>query len=244
MLLNSILFFVSIIASFGLLFLAKKLFGKVGVYAWIVLATILANIETLKIVSMLGFNDVVLGTVSFASVFLATDVLAICYGYKESKKGVFIGLFTSIAFVVLIQLTLLFIPSSSDYINESLLMVFGLNSVYIWVTFASVIMFFLSNLLNIYLFDKLRKKLKDKKLWFISGFSTVIANCLENFCFVLLGYYILQLIFTGSTLYDFSTCLIIAGTTSLIELIVTLLDTPFLYLAKSKYGKEIDWSGK
>lgn len=241
MLLNSILFFVSILLCFGLLFLAKKLFGKAGLYVWIVIATILANIETLKIVSMLGFNDVVLGTVSFASVFLAGDILAVCYGYKASKKGVYIGLFTSIAFLILIQLTLLFIPSSIDYIDESLKMVFGLDSVYIWVTLASILMFFLSNLLNVYLFDRLRNKLKDRKLWVVSNVSTIIANCFENFCFVLLGYYLLQLIFTGNTIYDFVTCLVMAGTTSLMELVIAIFGTPFLYLAKSKLGKEIEW---
>lgn len=241
MITNSILFFISILLCFGLLFLAKKLFGKVGLYVWIAIATIIANIETLKIVSMLGFNDVVLGTVSFASVFLATDILSVCYGYKASKKGVFVGLFTSVVFLSLIQFDLLFIPSSNDYISEHLQAVFGLDGVYIWVTLASVIMFFLSNLLDVWLFDKLRKKLKDKKMWITNNISTIIANCTENFCFVLLGYFLLQLIFTGTTIYDFSTCLVIAGTTSLIELIVALIDTPFLYLAKSKYGKEINW---
>ena len=241
MILNSILFFVSILLCFGLLVLAKKLFGKTGLYAWIAIATILANIETLKIVSMFGLNDVVLGTVSFASVFLAGDILAVCYGYKASKKGVYVGLFTSVAFLMLIQLTLLFIPSSIDYIDGSLKTVFGLDSVYIWVTLASILMFFLSNLLNVYLFDKLRNKLKDRKLWAISNISTIVANCLENFCFVLLGYYLLQLIFTGSTIYDFVTCLVIAGTTSLLELVISACGTPFLYLAKSKIGKEIEW---
>lgn len=241
MLLNSILFFVSIIACFGLLFLAKKLFGKAGVYAWIVIATILANIETMKIVSMLGFNDVVLGTVSFASVFLATDILAVCYGYKASKKGVYIGLFTSVVFLSLIQLLLVFVPSPNDYVSGSLQTVFGIDGTYIWVTLASVVMFFLSNLMNVLIFNKLRIKLKNKKLWLVNNISSIIANCTENFCFVLLGYYLLQLIFTGSTIYSFGTCLAIALTTSFVEIIVSLLDTPFLYLAKSKYGKEISW---
>lgn len=233
MLLNSLLFFVSIIICFGLVLLAKKLFGKSGLYMWIAIATIIANIEVTKLVPMLGFNNfVTLGNVSFASIFLATDMLAVCYGFKASKKGVYIGLFSALVFLGLLQLDLIFIPSSADYVDSSLHTVFGLDGVFVWVTLSSVLMFFISNLLNVYLFDRLRKKFGDRHLWISNNVATLVSNCLENFLFVLFGYYILQFIFTGTTLYSFTQCLAIAGTTCLFEIIIGLLDTPVLYLAR------------
>lgn len=236
MLLNSLLFFLSIVICFGLVLVAKKFFGKSGLYAWIAIATIIANIEVTKLVPMLGFNNyVTLGNVSFASIFLATDILATCYGFKASKKGVYIGLFSSLVFLGLMQLDLLFIPSSADYVHGSLSTVFGLDGVFIWVTLSSVIMFFLSNLLNVYLFDKLKKKFGDKHLWVCNNVATILANCLENFLFVLFGYFILQFIFTGVTLYSITQCLAIAGTTCLFEIVIALLDTPVLYLARKMH---------
>ena len=47
-----------------------------------------------------------------------------------------------------------------------------------------------------------------------------------------MGYYILPLIFTGESYMSIDISLGIAFTTCLIEIIIGLLDTPFVYLAK------------
>ena len=52
--------------------------------------------------------------------------------------------------------------------------------------------------------------------------STILCNCLENFGFIFLA-------FVG--IYDGATILTIAASTSIVEAIVALCDTPFLYLA-------------
>ena len=51
----------------------------------------------------------------------------------------------------------------------------------------------------------------------------------------------LQFIFTGQTIYSLEQCLQIAGTTCLIETIIAVIDTPFLYLAKKKCKGDIEW---
>lgn len=231
---NELLFFVSIILCFGLLLLLHKVFGKEGVYVWIATATILANIEVTKNISLFGIKDfVTLGNVTFASVFLATDILNECYGFKESKKGVLLGLIINIAFVSIIQLDLLFKPSDSgEFIHDTMINLFGLNSNYIWVSVASVLMFFIANLIDVYVFDKIKKLTKGKHLWLRNNIATIISNCIENFLFVLLGYYLLQLLFNGESIYNFKECMIIALTTCVIEIVISLLDTPFLYLAR------------
>ena len=59
--------------------------------------------------------------------------------------------------------------------------------------------------------------------WLRNNVSTILCNCLENFGFITLA-------FVG--IYDAETILIIATSTSIVEMIVALLDTPFLYIAK------------
>ena len=139
---NEILLIIEIIIVFSMLVLAKKLFGKSGLFMWIAIASILANIQVTKTVDILGLSST-LGNVLFASNFLATDILVECYGIKESKKGVYIGLFSVIAFIVISQITLLFTPSSVDIAHDSMKQLFSLTP---RVCIASITMFFLSNI--------------------------------------------------------------------------------------------------
>lgn len=73
------------------------------------------------------------------------------------------------------------------------------------------------------LLDKLRNKTQGKALWLRNNVSTILCNCVENFGFI-------GLAFAG--IYDIETILTIAASTSIIEALVAVLDTPFLYLAK------------
>lgn len=82
---NELLFILTILLTFGGLLLVYKLFGKVGLFAWIAIAIILANIEVLKSVDMFGISAT-LGNVTFASIFLANEILNEKYGKKEAKK--------------------------------------------------------------------------------------------------------------------------------------------------------------
>lgn len=229
---NEILFFITLIIMFSIVIVLHKFFGKAGLFAYVSMAVILANIEVSCQVNMFGLPNgwVTLGNVAFASVFLATDILNECYGYKESKKAVNLALIIIISFLVLMQLDLLFITDNP--MHNLLTQFFGTDGVFIWVTLSSIICFYLANLLDVWLFEKIRQKTGDKKLWFRNNLSTITANCLENFLFAFLGYYLLPLIFTGSPIQPLGLSLGICFATCLIEMIIGVLDTPFVYLAR------------
>lgn len=237
---NELLFFVQIIICFGTLLILNRLFSKNGVFAYIALAVILANIEVVCQVNMFGLpdNTVVLGNVTFASVFLATDILNECYGYKESKRGVFIGLISAIFFIVMTQLDTLFLPASDSFMHDLFSDYFGINGAFVWVTISSIAMFFLSQLLDVVLFEKIKQKTKGKLLWVRNNVATITANCLENILFCVVGYYLLPMWFSGEYIMPINNALMIALTTSIIEVIISIADTPFLYLAKKWRYKE------
>ena len=46
---NEALFFITIIVNFAGVIFAYKFFGKMGVFAWIALATIVANVESMEL---------------------------------------------------------------------------------------------------------------------------------------------------------------------------------------------------
>lgn len=216
---NELLMFIEIITVFSGVLLFKKLFGKTGVIVWVAIATILANIITAKNATIFGLSTAI-GTIMFASTFLATDILNECYSKKDAKKAVYIGLISNIILIVATQIALKYIPSSIDYAHESMETLFSLN---LRISIASAVMYFISNMLDVILFDKLKQKTDGKMLWLRNNVSTILCNCLENFFFIGLAFY---------GIYDMQTILIIAGSTSVIEMIVALCDTPFLYLAK------------
>ena len=69
---NELLIIFSFILIYGSIVLFYRLFGKGGLLAFNVLATILANIEVLLLVRAFGI-EMTLGNVLFASTFLITD---------------------------------------------------------------------------------------------------------------------------------------------------------------------------
>lgn len=215
---NIALGFANIVVTFSLVVLIEKLFKKEGVFAWIAIATILANLTVCKMIDAFGFTTS-LGNVLFASTFLATDILSEKYSKKDAKKAVYLGIFAGITFIIITQLTLLFIPSSDDVVQESMKTLFGIS---IRTTIASMTMFFISNMLDVYLYNKLKDKFPNKLL-LRNNVSTILCNCIENYFFNTLA-------FIG--IFSIPVIISIATTTSIIEIIIALCDTPFLYLSK------------
>lgn len=237
---NELLFFVQMIICFGTLLVMNKLFGKVGVFAYIALAVILANIEVSCLVNMFGLPDgsVCLGNVTFASVFLATDILNECYGYKESKKGVAVGIISAVFFVVMTQIDTFYKSATDGFMHETFITYFSVKGAFVWVTASSLIMFCLAHMADVWLFERIKRKTGNKWLWLRNNVSTIVANCTENALFCIFGYYLFPLWFTGTELLPLTNAVIISLTTSLIEIIIGLLDTPFLYIARRWKHKE------
>ena len=81
---NIVLGIISIIATFSIVVGIEKIFKKEGLYVWISIATITANILVCKSIDILELTAS-LGNVMFASIFLATDILSEKYDVKDIK---------------------------------------------------------------------------------------------------------------------------------------------------------------
>lgn len=217
---NNILLIISIIGIFSIMLIVKKFLGKEGLIGWIGVASILANLILIKSVNLLGISAT-LGNVLFASNFLATDILTENYGYKEAKKGVKFGIFAVILFVIVTQFALLYIPNSEDVAQSSFELLFGFVP---RISLASISMFALSNIIDIRLYEWLRKKSDGKKMWLRNNLCTIICNGGENFLFYLIA-------FAG--VIEIPVILSIALSATIIEILIALCDTPFLYLSRN-----------
>lgn len=216
---NNILLAVSIIGVFSIMLLVKKFLGKEGLIGWVGVSSILANLLLLKSVDILGIGAT-LGNVLFASNFLATDMLTENYGYKDAKKAVRFGIFSVLFFMVATQVALLFVPNASDFAQDSFKLLFSFVP---RISIASVSMFALSNFVDIRLYEFLRVKSNGKKMWLRNNLCTIVSNGGENFLFYLIA-------FAGTM--PISTILMMALSATIIEIIIAICDTPFLYLSK------------
>lgn len=215
---NILLGITGIILCFSIEILIENIFKKEGLYVWVSVALITANILVAKNINVLNLQAT-LGNILFASTFLATDILSEKYSSKDSKKAVNMGIIAVILFTIATQFSLLFKPNELDMVNNSLKTIFTFN---LRISISSIIMCYLSNMLDIMLFEKIKKKIPNK-MWVRNNIATIISNCLENYLFTLFA-------FIG--IYDIGTILSIATTTTILEIIIAICDTPFLYLSK------------
>lgn len=211
------------IINFSLFLGMYVLFGKTGIFVWIGMATILANIQVTKQITLFGF-EATLGNIMYGTIFLSTDALNEFYGKKDAKRAVWIGFFILIATTIIMQMALWFQPNSSDFAQGSLETIFGF---FPRLVLASLIAFLVSQLLDVVLFQKIKSLLPQTKfLWIRNNGSTIVSQLVDTAIFV-------PIAFLGAipndVLFGLSGIFV---STYIIKVLVALLDTPFLYLMK------------
>ena len=210
---------LELVVCFSGVVVMDRLFGKWGLYTWMALAVVFANIQVSKQVDIAGISTA-LGNVMFASTYLATDILNEKYSDKASRNAVKIAAAALIAYIVFAQFTQVFIPNAYDEVDPGMKTIFAMS---VRITAASGLMFLLSNWCDVLLYQKIKVKTNGKHMWFRNNLSTILCNCAENF-----GFSILAFVGTYPVLY----CLEIAVAGSIIEMLIAVCDTPFLYIAK------------
>lgn len=216
---NEFLILIEAVLAFAGLVAMGKTFGKTGIVAWMSMALILANITTAKNIDLFGL-ETTLGTVMFATTFLATDMLTEKYGKFAAIKGILLSWVVACAFLAFTTLATTYEPNSLDFISNSMDDVFSYN---VRITSASLVMCLVANLLDIWIYSKLKAKMGGRHMWVRNNVATITCNCGENFLFMLLAF---------GGVFPISDILMIALTTSIIEAALAVFDTPFLYMYK------------
>ena len=222
---NELLLIMSLVISFGGTVLFFRLFGKSGLFAWIGIAAVFANIEVTILVNAFGM-DQTLGNTLFASSFLATDILSEIYGKKDADKGVIVGIFTTVLFIALSSMWVHYIPAESDWAMPSVKALFANTP---RILCASLAGYAISEVLDVWLYHKwwnlTEKKTGShaKMLWFRNNFSTLISQLINIVLFNFIA-------FLG--IFPLKELISITVACYIIYVITSLLDTPFIYLAR------------
>lgn len=230
---NEFLLIGSVIFIFGAVLFAYRFFGKTGLYCVSAMATVLANIEALILVNAFGMEQT-LGNVLFAATFLITDILSECEGKKEADRAVWLGILSSLFFLVLSQSWLAYIPSENDFVTPAMKTVFSNTPRMI---IASLVVYALSQFFDVWLYHKwwnfTEKKFGDKRkfLWLRNNGSTLISQIVNTLLFTLFA-------FVGR--YDAKTLVSIFISSYVIFIFTSLLDTPALYLARRIHDRKAE----
>ena len=211
---NLFISIVYLICTFTITCICYKKYGRVGLFVWMCVSTIICNIQAIKTIDVFGLTTS-LGNISYGAIFLTTDILSEIYGEKEARKAIILSFFTLLIFTASMSLFLQYIPSSVDSTNDSLKIVFNYLP---RITIASLINCILSQLID----AKMYKILKEKygRLWISNNGSTIISQLTDTLIFVIIAFAgVIPLVNMGQMII----------TTLLFKVIIALLDTPFLY---------------
>lgn len=219
---NELLWIVMLLLNFGLITAAYRLFGKRGLYMWIPIATIIANIQVIQTIELFGLTAT-LGNIVYASSFLVTDILSENYGRKEAKKAVWIGFFSLISMTLIMKVAIWFQPMGDSFSQKTFESLSTIFSFMPRIVIASMLAYLVSQRHDVWAYHFWRKRFAGKKhIWIRNNLSTMTSQLLDSLIFTLVA-------FTG--VYGWPVLLEIVLTTYLLKWLVAAADTPFIYLA-------------
>ena len=216
---NEVLWFIYILVDLSTAVVFYKIWGKNGLYATIIISTIVANLQVVKLVQMFGL-EATLGNIVYASIFFATDILSEMYGKKEAQKGVWIGFASLIIVMGWMQFALLFKPAPDDFAQKYLV---GIFSIMPRIALGSLTAYIISQSHDVWAFHFWKRVTKSKHLWIRNNFSTMVSQAIDSVIFCLIA-------FLG--VFPMNVWWQILLTTYLFKWIVALMDTPFIYLGR------------
>ncbi len=225
---NEMLLILSLLIIYSTILIFQKIFGKTGLYAWTVIATITANIEVLILVNAFGM-EMTLGNILFASNFLVTDILSEIYGKKEADIAVNLGIATSFVFILISQSWLLYTPAPNDWASPSIHLIFE-NTPRLML--ASFLVYAFCQRFDVWLYHKLweltteKAGNSDRFLWLRNNGATLLSQLLNTTLYTFGAF---------GGLYDLKTLINICISSYVIFIVTSLADTPFIYLARYMY---------
>lgn len=206
-------------------------YGAAGLYVYNALALVVANIQVLRLTTYQSFTEpVALGTVLFTTTFFVNDLLSEHYGPEVAKKCVNIGFWVQLLMVIWMVLTLghPIVPSidmsTVDPIHEAMMELFT-PSLRIFI--ASIIAYWCSQWLDVFVFAKLRVVTAGRLLWLRQNVSMLVAGFVDTFIFSALAWR--EFSDTPYTWFELFATFIISA--QIIRIFINLAATPLIYIS-------------
>ncbi|MCB9810960.1 MAG: queuosine precursor transporter [Candidatus Nomurabacteria bacterium] len=215
---NEVIFFLILSIDLALILFAFRL-GKEWLFAAIAANMIIVNFTSSLLIPLFGFVASA-AAVTYAAIFLATDILTEHYGKKEGYKSVWIAFTMTLLFVVITQLVLSF-DSISDTASLSESMRKALEASP-RIALAGLTAYLVAQNFDIWFYHLIHSKTGPRLLWLRNNLSTMVSQAIDSVIFF-------SIAFVGVLPFVVIVQLIITGYVA--KLVVAVIDTPFVYLS-------------
>ncbi len=221
------LWVVTVVVDLGFAILLYRLFGRYGLYGSIVFSILMANIQGPKLTMVFGLQTS-MAVILYSSIFFATDLLSEKYGRQEAQRAVLLGFVVSVMTVLISQLSLFYLPSSDPGTNEFATNVHNAAVVLFDYTprfvFGSLLAYLLSQSFDVWVFHWIKEKTNNRHLWLRNTGSTLLSQAMDTLIYGLVVWW---------GIVDLLTALQLAGAKYIFKFVIAVLDTPFIYWARS-----------
>ncbi|MCC3683191.1 queuosine precursor transporter, partial [Staphylococcus epidermidis] len=148
------------------------------------------------------------------------------YGRKVAKRAVWLGFSSTLVMIIVMQMSLHFIPAPVDNAQNSLKMIFDLVP---RIAIGSIIAYIIGQHIDVFIFSMIKKIFSSDKTFFIRAYgSTILSSIIDTGLFVSIAFIGTM---PGTAVFE------IFITTYLLKLVSTIFNVPFGYIAKSLYRK-------
>lgn len=225
----------------GFALLLYRLFGKTGLYASIVLSILMANLQGPKLtiiwLPVVGNLQTSLGVILYSGIYFATDLLSEKYGKREANRAVMAGFATSVIIVVMIFISMLFLPSTNPQtaqfsadVHRAFATLFNFTPRFV---FGSLLAYFISQRFDVWIFHFIREHTGEKHLWIRNNLSTMSSQALDTIVYSLVVWW---------GVVDLAMAIQLGLAKYLFKVIIAMIDTPFIYWGRSWQLPEKDWN--
>lgn len=157
------------------------------------------------------FSNIVFSILTYPIV----DCICELWGKQAARQTVWLGLVSQALFALIIQLSIMaphspFWPLQFEYQN--------ILSTGIHVVVASLVAFITSQILDIFIYQRIKELSKGKWLWLRSNISTYLGQIIDSSIFVMLVFY-----------HSNQKLTILFGSI-IVKIILSMMMTPFVYL--------------
>lgn len=228
---------------FSLIPLVLRPFGAAGMFIFIAIGIVAANVQVLKAATFAFYAaPIPLGTVAFSATYIATDVLTEYYGRAVARKAVWLGFSAMLLMTVMMILAMGYKPMGAEeaqasgmewalpnaehiaalYMPQATLLIAGLTS------------YLISQFNDIFVFQKIRQWTGPGQLWARACGSTAVSALVDNTVFSTLAWMVFPwLLGQHDQVVDLQTLIFtfILGT-YWIRLFMAFVEAPFIYAAR------------
>ena len=232
---NTLLWLGTLCIDLSFAIILYRLFGKQGLYASVILSLLLANLQGPKLTEVMGMTTSI-GVILYSGIYFSTDLLSEKYGKREANQAVLIGFVVSVIIIAMISLSLQFAPASnpkvagfSENIHNSMATLFNFTPRFV---LGSLLAYLISQSFDVWLFHAIKEKTQGKHLWLRNNVSTMLSQLVDTAIYGIVVWW---------GIVDFQTAMGLAMAKYVFKVLIALIDTPFIYLARTWNVDKKDW---